>query len=164
MRTTAEILAEIDRLAKDGLEDFFGARRADLIAALPYEHAKPYLNDDVTPEQWALTQIRDEDGVVKRLIDYMPFAWEKANGCRGLSAGRSMNHMQAWLWLLGEENVVSLLNDYEMYGKPQLRAICEHFNLPWASLDNGRWVRDEEGDSQEPYAAQLPFVIGGPTP
>ena len=33
----------------------------------------------------------------------MTFAWDKANNERNLSAGRSINHFEVWLWLLGDE-------------------------------------------------------------
>jgi len=70
----------------------------------------------------------------------MPFAWEKANGCRGISASRSLRHMVAWLWLDGQDEFLEKWNDlrdYEYYGKPQLIAICELYGIDWKKFDDG---------------------------
>jgi hypothetical protein len=66
--------------------------------------------------------------------------------------------MQAWLWLLGDEyrGAVEELNDYDHYGKPQLRAICERLDIDWRSLDDGRWTNEEMEDGYDPLpAAQI---------
>ena len=74
--------------------------------------------------------------------DYMPFAWDKANGCRGLSALRSLIHFAAWLWLLSNEDYNHFggfkgLSDYQFYGKEKLIDICERFNWDHFQWDDG---------------------------
>ena len=32
--------------------------------------------------EWA-SNINEKESILKEMLDYMPFAWEKANGCRG---------------------------------------------------------------------------------
>lgn len=136
-RTTEEILAEIDRQNKEGA--WFSP--GDLIRALPFEAAKPFLTEEATADQWV--QSTDPAGEIR---NYMEFAWDKANGCRGLSAGRSVEHMQAWLWLDGKEELSRRLDDvYEFYGKPCLALVCKEYDIKWAQYDDGRWGNDEGG-------------------
>jgi len=152
MRTEKEIIEKINNI-----DDFFGFMTNDLILFLSFDKAQPFLKEGVTAEEWTPTPRYDEF-VLKQIHEYMPFAWEKANNCRGLSAARSIDHMKAWLWLLGEEeDLLEDLKDYELYGKPQLRAICEHFDWEWKQWDNNLWVNDdtEIGPGETPYSAEL---------
>ena len=72
------------------------------------------------------------------MAEYMEFAWGKANGKRGLSAGRSMDHFSIWLWLDGEDDLAqSIRQEYEFYGKPQLVQICAYLELDPSKWDNG---------------------------
>ncbi len=134
MRTQAEILERIEAVKND---DFFGFQRSDLIDYLDFEHAKPYLKDGVSEAQWAEREILEPE---QAILDYLPFAWEKANDERGLSANRSMEHMKAWLWLAGDDDVSWIDERYEFYGKPHLERISERFGFDWKAHDNGRRV------------------------
>lgn len=85
----------------------------------------------------------------------MEFAWGKANGCRGLSAGRSLEHMQAWVWLMGDDDFwseldASIEHAYQYYGKPQLVLICNHYGLDWSQWDDGIWRNFEDSAGQSP--------------
>lgn len=131
MRTQEEIVARIEALLP---KDWLGFDTQDLIFALDYEHAKPYLNDAVTSESWAPEAI-DRESVVARMLDYMPFAWEKANDCRGISAGRTMAHYMSWVWLAGDD--LGDLTDYQFYGKDELRRICDHYGWDADQWDDG---------------------------
>jgi hypothetical protein len=141
MKTPAEIHARIEELSS-GTEDYLGFQRNDLINALTFEEARRYLKDDVTDadgEKWQ----QDTDSL-REAHNYAPFAWDKANSNRGLSAGRSIEHYKAWLWLLGHDQLASTLDDhYEYYGKPCLVLVCEFLDIPWDHLDDGRWVNNE---------------------
>lgn len=146
MKTVDEILAEITRVEA---EDFFGFIRGDLIQALPFEAAQPFLKEGMTADQWV--QCTDPAGEIR---NYMPFAWDKANGCRGLSAGRSVNHMQAWLWLDGKDELAKRLEDvYEFYGKPCLVLVCKAYDIDWRALDDGIWRNDEDSDGMSAESA-----------
>lgn len=144
MRTEQEILARIEEIKE---RDWLGFERGDLISALSFDAAKPFLKPEATAEGW----VRLDDPMVA-IKEYMAFAWDKANNCRGLSAGRSMTHMLAWLWLAEENEFVSRmdLEDYSHYGKPQLRAICEHFEIDWRQYDDGRWANSESDTGVPP--------------
>ncbi len=134
MRTQQEILARIEEVKED---DFFGFQRTELIEFLNYENAKPFLKDGVTSEKWEyLTDARAQ------MVEYMDFAWEKANDKRGISAGRTMEHYKSWLWLDGDETLWKTLDNYEYYGKPQLIEICQYLGLDAAQWDDG--VRENE--------------------
>ncbi len=136
MRTDVEILTKLETV-KD--RDMFGTIAGDLVSCLGREAVKPFLNPEVRPEDWN-PEARDHDSVVARIEDYMPFAWGKANDERGLSAMRSLEHMYAWLWLLGGEHAQwaeDNLNEYDDYGKPHLASICTRFGWDfseWAKL------------------------------
>lgn len=131
-RTQDEIVARINQLAGD---DFFGTQTSDMLTYLDFDHAKPFLKEDCTKEKW--DDARKEplrENVIKEMVEYMEFAWDKANNKRGLSAGRSMDHYRAWLWLIGESDLVLKIQHYEYYGKPQLIEICRAL-----ALDPDRW-------------------------
>jgi len=136
MRTPEAILARLKELEESN-DDFFGFQRNSLIAALPFEQAKPFLKDGVTAEQWEL-----EADPAKQIREYLSFAWEKANDCRGLSAARSLSRFAAWLWLMGDDDV-SWLDDYTFYGKPHLVTISERVGFPWREHDDGKWRNSE---------------------
>lgn len=86
-RTPEEILAEIATCTM--ATDFAGVRRGDLIEFLPYEDAKAFLREGITEDEWKDAQKPATMEAIKAAVtDYMPFAWEKANNCRGLSAVR----------------------------------------------------------------------------
>ncbi len=135
MRTQEEILQKIEDYKSD---DFFGHKRGDLIDFLTFENARPFLKEGVTAEQWEPTP-NTQEAIKAKIIEYMPFAWGKANDMRGLSASRSIEHMEAWIWMYGEEGLWDKIEaiGYEHYGKQKLIAICEHFGFDWKPLDNG---------------------------
>jgi hypothetical protein len=130
VRTDQEIL---DRMKAVEERDFLGFETADLIDHLGYEAAKPYLKPEVTKEQW---EEIIEAPPAEQIAKYMPFAWEKANNARGLSAARSICHMSAWLWLDGKDEMAEAIRNYGDYGKPQLRLICAVYSLDYRQWDD----------------------------
>lgn len=139
MRTQDEIVARI-RTRKE--QDFFGFETSEYLDYLDYTHAKEFLKPETTQKQWE--KVRSEAKSPEEAIkDYMPFAWGKANDCRGISAGRSIMHMVAWLWLDGKD--WSEIEDYQYYGKPQLVRICKEYGIDWRALDDNRWRNSEDG-------------------
>ena len=139
MRTDDEIKQKLRAL--EG-QDFFGFIRGDLIGYLAFSEAKEFLKPEATGDDWTVRP-RDKASIVAEIKDYMPFAWEKANNCRGISAMRSLNHMQAWLWMIGEDAAADHIDEYDLYGKPQLRAICQRLDLDWRQWDDNHWRNDE---------------------
>lgn len=138
-RTQDEIVARIR-----GVEprDIFGFERGDLLEYLDWEHAKEFLNLDARAEDFKITDVEP----AAKIERYLPFAWDKANNCRGISANRSMCHMAAWLWLDGHDRMADEVHDYNFYGKPHLVRISELYGVDWKELDDGEWVNNESDD------------------
>ena len=147
MRTDQEI---IERTKEIKSRDWMGTMTGDLVSRLSFDAAKQFLRDDATEADWGDPKPRDHEAIKAEILDYMPFAWDKANNNRGISAGRSLDHMSAWLWLLGRNKAADEVLHYDMYGKPQLRAICEEFGWDWEEWDDGRWTNDECSDGTTP--------------
>lgn len=143
MKTYEEIIARINERQS---RDIFGFEASDLMGYLPWDRVKQFLKPNAQESDWKPLP-RDKDAVTAQILAYMPFAWEKANNCRGLSASRSLSHMAAWLWMI---EVDIPLENYTHYGKPQLRAICEHFKWDWRQWDDGHWMNSEFGPSVKP--------------
>lgn len=131
MRTDAEI---IERIKQRESVDWGGFEFSDLALRLPYEAIKPFLKDDAFEADWEQAP-RDRDSLLKEMHDYMDFAWDKANNERGLSAGRSMSHYSAWVWLAGDD--LGDLTEYQYYGKDNLVKICQQYGWDHKQWDNG---------------------------
>lgn len=144
-RTKEEI---IDRIEKIKDHDIFGFETNDLVSFLPFEDAKQFCNegylDRVSKGEITYEQQTDP---IKEIKDYMDFAWEKANNCRGNSAFRSICHLKAWLWLAGwSEQEVDALDNYSWYGKDKLVMICKKLGIDWKKYDDGNWRNNEYED------------------
>lgn len=137
-RTDKEIVDRINAI-KD--RDFFGFETSDLLARLSFAAAKPFLKDTAKEEDWPAPSPRDRESLINEMREYMPFAWDKANNCRGISASRSMSHYTSWVWLAGDD--LGNLGDYEYYGKDNLVRICEHYGFDAAQWDDGVRVNSE---------------------
>jgi len=125
MRTQDEIVAR----AKAGdTQDMFGFGLSVLVEYIDADHIKPLLKEDADPKGWE-SMAPTAENVLNDMKEYMKFAWEKAQNHRGLSASRSVVKMQAWLWLLGDEDLVAGVM-YAQYGAPILRKICAHYGFP----------------------------------
>lgn len=140
MRTQDEIVSRItESQAKASLFNF----ESDvLIDALDFEHAKPYLKEGTTAEQWNVE--READGYGRKLrfpllreedlkaaaSDYLKFAWSKAQDHKGLSASRSVDKMTAFCWLLGHDVQKIEEAEYAQYGCPQLKVVAELLGEP----------------------------------
>jgi len=142
MRIQDKIIAHIK--SHEGFLDF----TADaLISYLDYEHAKPFLKEDVTEEKWkeAHTPLTEES-VLAELKSYMEFAWGKVEGHRGISANRSVDKLSAWVWLLGDDETLKKVEEagFAQYGAPKLAVICEKYGLPIPSSESvQRMIRGE---------------------
>ncbi len=136
-RTDDEIVARIAALQPVSAGDVLGIEKADLLCYLPFEAV-----------DWGLAHDRSPEAVKTQIREYLTFAWDKANHCRGLSAMRSLSHMRAWLWMLGDKIFAVFaphLDDYDCYGKHQLVAISEFVGFNWRAQDNGHWCNEENG-------------------
>lgn len=140
MKTQEEIVARIQARRE---KDPFGFEISEYLRALGYAHAKPFLKPDVKMEDWQPDLCSDE-AVRAAIRAYAPFAWGKANGKRGISANRSIQHYIAWIWLIDEEFADQIDHrfetNYAYYGKDILVSICEHYDIDWRALDDGTRV------------------------
>lgn len=137
-RTDEEIVARIKEVEEKG-DDIFGFIRMDLISYLPFNIAKPFLEEDTKEEDLKLHEPTREH-LLDEMRKYMDFAVKKAINHRGLSASRSINHYEAWAWLMGDEFD---WENYTNYGCPILKAICEKYGFP-VPTDEG-FLRMAEG-------------------
>lgn len=114
-------------------EDIFGWSIMDLISRLPFKLAKEFLNDDAKEHEWDRA-IADPDRVKEELIEYLPFAWDKAINHRGLSAQRSIHHIRNWLWLMEDEETLAFVEDgynYAQYGVPILKHVSDKYGYEY---------------------------------
>lgn len=129
MRTYAEVVQRV----QEPLKGMFDFARDTLIDYLDYADARQFLKAEATREEW-LPVVRSltEDSVREQIVSYLPFAFEKAEDQRGLSAIRSIQRFRAWIWLLGEEyaDLLAFLEDednFQGYGETLLHRIAEVF-------------------------------------
>ena len=135
-RTYVEI---VKRISERQAIDVMGFETSDLRGYLPYRDAAATLPSSVKEADWEQLP-RDRDSVIAQMLDYMPFAWEKANDCKGLSAGRTMAHYSAWVWMAGDD--LGELTEYEFYGKDNLVRICNHYGWDSSEWDDGIRTND----------------------
>jgi len=142
MRTQQEIL---DRIIVASKRDSFGFEWHEYLEALTRKSARSLvgtlLKDDIDLKKWKYLFHYDND-IKTRCIEYMPFAWEKANGCRGISAARSLMHYKAWLWLMGSDEFEDI-DEYQFYGKDNLITICQYLGLDAKQWDDGERSNEE---------------------
>lgn len=147
MRTSEEILQKIKDSYSD---DMFGFATSALIEFLPFDLAKPFLVETAKEEEWKVTPSTHE-AIVAVMRDYMAFAWDKVWDHRGISAGRSVEKMAAWAWMLGDDDLVAQIVDdanYPQYGAPALAIVCRKFDFPIPDVEGlHRMIR---GDTCEP--------------
>lgn len=136
MRKQEDIIARFKDTAP---QDLFGFEAGEYLRALTRE-AVETLRGEFIKEDADLSEFKpdltSDEAIVNQCIEYMPFAWEKANGGRGLSAGRTLCHYRAWLWLLGEDQFEDI-DTYEFYGKDELVKICDFLDLDHTQWDDG---------------------------
>ena len=128
-------VAEIKKKFNEGFSnDVFGFGTGDILDALPFDEVKEYLKEDYVEKEtaaddWEANRLKTDDDVKAKMLDYLPFAWDKALDERGLSADRSIRHFAAWAWLIDDELYKKIEdmyeNNYGPYGIPILKYIGE---------------------------------------
>lgn len=108
--------------------------------ALPFEYLRELAKPEVSDEElkgWMSEFTREQQ--LKEAADYIKFAWSKAEGQRGISASRSIEHFEVWFWLAGETEFSQRIKGmacsmYEPYGIPILEEIekkLKELNIPF---------------------------------
>lgn len=160
MRTADEIVQRIHDLA---LTDALGFERNVLLQFIPGERAIEFIAETLRESGQAeafdaskhVFHEQTRGRVLQEMREYMPFAWGKAIGHRGISACRSVAKFSAWLWLLEDADLVAMCEDstrYPQYGAPILKAICDKYGSDVGEVPAGLEV--------ERMAAGLPCVDG----
>lgn len=145
MRTQDEIVARI-KAKEVEKKSLFGFDLDVLICNLDFERAKPWLTPEAKAEEWVVGDVK------AKALDYLEFAWGKAEDHRGLSASRSVEKMTEYCWLLGHDALVKRIEageiGYAQYGTPILRAVSEALGYPVPTTP--ALVRMMSGASCEP--------------
>jgi hypothetical protein len=133
LKTQDEIVAKLD---DDTNKRFMDFTPDVLVPALEWDFAKKYLKEDyvekVEKGEEKFEYASDIKTIVQEFLDYMVFAWGKAEDERGLSAYRSISKLSAWLWLLNREDLVNTIEDnnlYNPYGAPALIEVCNQLGI-----------------------------------
>jgi hypothetical protein len=136
IRPTLEVAARIRTIESDG-SDPFGWRRETLVSTLPYSQALPFLAEPPTPTIWEEERVVD---VAAEARAYLRFAIDKISNHRGISAGRSVDKLAEYAWLLGQEHIVDdmIAAEYPQYGAPKIRAFALGMGWPWP---DDEWLR-----------------------
>ncbi len=133
MRTQEQTVQQIEKRKSD---DILGFETDEYLRFLDFEHAKPYLKEGTKSEQWGKPTENSTENILQIMLDYMSFAWEKAKGCRAISASRSISHYKAWIWMLDDDFQFDE-NSYCHYGKNLLREICKQYGWNPNQWDDG---------------------------
>lgn len=115
-------------------DDFFGFYGEVIVPRLKYDDAKEWLQDDVTESDFremVEEYPKTKDAIIEELRDYMDFAWGKCEDERGISAGRSINKIAAWLMILDDDLWQELHkgDDFYPYGAPLLAKVCDKYGF-----------------------------------
>lgn len=133
-RSQDEILARAE-----AADDCFGWAREVLLTRLDYDHVKPYLNDDVTADDWAAC-VAKTGTLAEEITGYYRFALGKIEDERGISAERSVIKLREMAWLAGRDDVAAAMDaaPYPEYGAPKVAAFAARFGLePEGGVDRG---------------------------
>lgn len=159
-RTDEEVLKKIEELHHFRFRDFAGHFRRELILTLTYHDARKLITEDIKHGDWDDLQLdRHPEAVLERLKKSIPDCWQTANRREPVPAMAMMQRVSAMLWLLGEDDVVTALQDHTYFGKAHLRSICEYYDWPWKKWDDGSWCAGELAkiEPRPLYVPALPF-------
>lgn len=129
MRTQAEI---VEWYRHEQHNDLLGFTAQVVLPYLPVEQLREFCKSGADLSDWEADPLTERD-VLEAMRLYMKFAWGKVQNHRGISANRSVLKMSAWLWLLGDEEMVAFCEahgNYAQYGAPILKAICDKYGFP----------------------------------
>jgi hypothetical protein len=128
MKTQQEILSRARRI--NDMEDWLGVERAELCLAMEsetYRELNPAIKEEDEELVAKLPVYKTDEDVLDEMHSYLSFAFGKAYGQRGISAGRSIDHFRGLSFLVDDElhRVVTEMtkNNYGPYGLPILRYI-----------------------------------------
>lgn len=139
MRTQTEIRGRYDHLNDDhNREDMFGFRREALLDAMEFDTVRDLLKQQIT---W------HEPDVNRTARVYLVYAVDKALDHKGLSSSRSIEKLDEWLWVLGDDDLRNRFHEagYAQYGAPQLHVLLTAWNIHPDPIDEPEWSRMIQG-------------------
>jgi len=143
MKTYEDVVALFGRIIDGKEEDILGFKQEVLLSYLEWKDIEPHVKEGVTRDNFCGDEGFEDpvpfcyECVFDDMKQYMKFAIGKVINHRGISASRSIEKMRIWLWILGDDEAIEFLNNdsnYENYGAPMLKFICEKYDL---------WMPDE---------------------
>ena len=129
--------------------DFFGFEVKEYLQYTDWDFMKDKVKDGLEEKDLGKFFMEiDKNSILKQIEDYMSFAWDKANGYRGISSSRSICHFIGWIWLSGAKDFaleieLDFENNYEYYGKDILVKICKYYKIDHSKWDDGIRVNNE---------------------
>lgn len=136
VRTQDEIVARIEEVAQG--PDVLGFMREVLIYNLDFQHAEPFLREDVNLEEYEWDLDHRCWNPDRKAEEYLAFAIGKIRNHRGISAGRSVQKLSTWAWLMGRDDLVKFMEDednYAQYGAPAVKRFAQEMGWSWPSDD-----------------------------
>jgi hypothetical protein len=136
--TQDELMARIVMRAQ---EDAMQFEVPDYIVYLDVDHAKMIYPAEMHSQidvEWSQGHWSEAD-VRKRIVEYVPKAFDWANRQKDHETLRAFGHFVAWTWLLGDREFSDelLREEWTAFGKPSFRRIAERYGVAWKDLDNG---------------------------
>ena len=128
LRSQEEIVAKF----QESQGKFLNFEGEVLLPFLDFEHARPLLKPETPETEWekARSPLTKEQILIE-MKDYMSVAWGKVEDHRSISAGRSVDKLSAYVWLLGDDDTLARVEEagYAQYGAPKLAVICGVYDL-----------------------------------
>lgn len=140
LRPQAEIVERMRRFSNPAsFDDFMGFRREVLITAITRDSFRLFAGNDADPatlDAFAVTP-PDPQQLLTDAVEYYHFALDKISDHRGISAGRSVEKLTEYAWLLRRDDVVEKMDNapYPQYGAPKIREFAIGFGLVWPGDD-----------------------------
>jgi hypothetical protein len=128
VRTHEEIVWRIREVIADRFRDPLGVEVGDLLTQLEWDDAKEFLHTGSKKAEWEPLPLQ---AAKEGAAAYVQFAIGKMDRHRGLSAGRSVDHMRAWIWLFTDDEAAKRMDEapYQNYGAPKVKIFCEAMGL-----------------------------------
>lgn len=134
LRSKEEVIEKIRKVNSEN--NFLDFRTDVLLEYLDFESAKEFYKEEyaekVNSGEIKHEYVTDLKECAQDFLDYMGFAWMKAQDERGISASRSIQKLGAWLWLMNREDLEKTINDddlYNPYGAPALIEVCKQLGI-----------------------------------
>ena len=126
--------AILKRIGQIKEHDVFGEYAPRLIGFLDFEHAKPFLKDGVTEEDW---EPEDDNALRSELHRYMDDWWkQKVEDGRGISCHRGRAQVVNLLFIAGVEAWLAIGVDSDegmnggWYQEDAYNAVADVFGMP----------------------------------